>query len=113
MTILYHVTPHATWLNHIRHDGLTLRREKRGRYADSQDHRIYLFEDENTAEDGLENWLLDEYPNIRWFALLEVDVPEAWVHEDPEIAGSLYIEHPVPAEGVRLVRKIDAGPSES
>jgi hypothetical protein len=111
--ILYHVTPHATWLNHIRRDGLTLRKEKRGRFADSQDPRIYLFEDEDTAEDGLENWLLDdEYPNVRWFALLQVDTPDAWVHEDPEIAGSFYVEHPIPIEGIRLVRKIDGGEPE-
>ena len=112
MTILYHVTPHATWLNSIRREGLTLRKEKRGQFADSQDPRIYLFEDEDTAADGLENWLLDEYPKVRWFALLEVDVPEGWVHGDPEIAGSFYIEHPVPRAGVQLVRKIDGGEPE-
>lgn len=112
MTILYHVTPYTTWLKRIRKDGLVPRREKRGMYADSQDPRIYLFADEDTAEDGLENWLLDEYPSVRWFALLEVDVPEDWVHEDPEIAGSFYIEHPVPRAGVRLVRKIDGGEPE-
>ena len=112
MTILYHVTPHATWLNHIRHEGLTLRREKRGRFADSQDPRIYLFENEDTATDGLENWLLDEYPKVRWFALLQVNVPEKWVHEDPEIAGSFYVEHSIPRAGVRLVRKIDGGEPE-
>lgn len=109
---LYHVTPHATWLNKVRHEGLTLRSEKRGVYADGDEPRIYLFEDEATAEDGLENWLLDEYPNVRWFALLEVDVPKGWLHEDPEVAGSYYVEHPIYRESVRLVKKIDGGVPE-
>jgi len=77
-------------------------------YADGKEARIYLFEDENTAEDGLANWLIDEFPKVKWFALLEVDVPDDWVHDDPEIAGSYYIEHPVPVEGLRLVRKMEA-----
>jgi hypothetical protein len=112
MATLYHVTPHATWLKRIRKDGLVPRREGRGMYADSQEPRIYLFKDADTAHDGLVNWLLEERPTVRWFALLEVDVPDDWVMPDPEISGSFYVTEAVPPEGVRLVKKIDGGEPE-
>lgn len=112
MATLYHVTPHTTWLKHIRKDGLVPRRVKRGIFADSQAPRIYLFADADTAHDALENLLLDEYPSVRWFALLEVDVPDDWVMPDPEISGSFYVTDVVPPEGIRLVQKIDAGEPE-
>lgn len=110
--ILYHVTPYATWTDQIRKVGLVPQRERRGQFAENDAGRIYLFEDEATAIDGLTNWLLDEFPDVRWFALLEIDVPRVWLNDDPEIAGSYFIEHPVPPQGVRLVRKIDGGEPE-
>ena len=112
MAIFYHVTDHEAWLKFIRKQGLTPRAEKRGRFADGQEPRIYLFVDEATAEDGLLNWLLDEGPGVRWFALLRVDIPEAELRADPELAGSYYVTQPIPAERLRLVRKIDGGEEE-
>ena len=109
MAIFYHVTAHETWLKFIRKQGLTPRAEKRGRFADGQEPRIYLFEDEATAEDGLMNWLLDECPGVRWFALLRVEVPDDEVREDPELAGAYYVTRPIPADRIQLLRKIDGG----
>jgi hypothetical protein len=110
MTTLYHVTPHATWLKHIRKEGLVPQRQKRGIFADSQEPRIYLFEDFDTAYDGLANWLLDEFPdNIRYFAFLEVMVPDDEVMPDPEIAGSFYVTQAIPPEYIRLAKKVDVG----
>jgi len=112
MAILYHVTPYATWLKHIRREGFVPRTEKRGKFADSNEPRIYFFEDENTAEDGLDNWLVDKFPRVRWFAILEVDVPDSWLTDDPEVSGSFYVTTPIPPQAVRRVRKIDAGDSD-
>jgi hypothetical protein len=106
---LYHVAPYDTWIKQIRKEGLVPQAKKRGLYSDSDEPRVYLFEDADTALDALANWLLDEYDDVRWFALLEVDVPKGWLHEDPEIAGSYYVRHPVHRESVRIVKKIDGG----
>ena len=111
---LYHVTPHETWVKRIRKEGLVPRRGKRGFAARAPgEKRIYLFADRDTAMDALENWLLEEFPNERWFALLEVDVPaRIKVQDDPEIAGSYYVTRVVPPRHVRLVESIDAGKPE-
>ena len=110
MALFYHVTAHDAWSTSIRKSGLVPRAEKRGRFADSAaEPRIYLFADEATAEDGLQNWLIEEFEGVRWFALLRVEVPDDWVRDDPEIAGSYYVTQPIPADRISLARKIDGG----
>jgi hypothetical protein len=103
------MTPYETWLHEIRKRGLVPKTGRRGILADSVEPRIYLFEDEATAHDGLENWLLDEFPDVRWFAMVEVEVPDEWIQADPELAGSFYVTQAVPPAGLRLIRKIDGG----
>jgi len=110
---MYHVTPYSVWLRHIRHEGLIPKKGKRGIYAEEGDEpRIYLFEDPATAEDALMNWMLDEFPATRWFAMLEVWLSRNDVVEDPEIAGAYYITRPVEPMAIQLFEKVDGGEPE-
>lgn len=107
---LYHVTP---WKNirAIKKRGLAARKIRRGVFAqDPEEPRIYLFVDPETAEDGMVNWLLDEHPRVRYFGVIEVELPDdAPVFEDPELAGSVYVVEDIPAELITEIEKVDAG----
>ncbi len=111
MKTLFHVTPWAVWSKSISKVGLKPLVQKRGKYADDpKQGRVYLFEDIATAQDAMVNWLVDEFPDVRWFALLSVSIPESVeIFEDPEIAGSYYVTEGVPKRGIHLVEKVDAG----
>lgn len=114
MRTFYHVTPYDVWSKSISKVGLKPLSKKRGLYADDpKQGRIYLFESKDTAEDAMQNWLVDEFPNVRWFALLRVSVPEsAEIFEDQEIVGSYYVVNGIPKRNIKLVQKIDAGEPE-
>lgn len=110
MTTLYHVTPFEIWSKKIQKSGLVPRKEKRGIHADSNEKRIYFFDDLATVEDAMVNWFLEEFPDVRYFAVIEVRIPiEVDVFEDPEIAGSFYVSERIPAQNLRLIEKVDAG----
>lgn len=110
MTTLYHVTPFEMWSKEIRKSGLLPKKVKRGIYADSDEKRIYFFDDLGTVEDAMVNWLVDEFPDVRYFAVIEAQIPlDVDVIEDPEIAGSFYVTGWIPARNLRLVEKVDAG----
>ena len=112
MALVYHVTPWSTWTKKIKKEGLLPRSVERGMYADSNIDRVYFFVDRDTVDDAMDNWLVDKFPTIRWFAVLEVEVPDQLLKDDPEIAGSMYVDEPIPAKAVRRVEKVDAGEPE-
>lgn len=109
MAFVYHVTPWSVWTKKIRKEGFAPRSGERGMYADSDAARTYFFVDRDTAEDGLQNWMIEKFTNVRWFAVLEVDVPDDLLKDDPEVAGSMYVDQPIPSAAVRRVEKVDAG----
>lgn len=111
----YHVTPYDVWKNQVSKEGLIPRVEKRGIHADDPfQKRIYLFENPDTADDALDNWIVDWYPTVRWFAVLEIAIPPSIreVHDDPELAGSYFVTGRIPPEYIRLLQKVDAGEPE-
>ncbi|MGH6628300.1 MAG: hypothetical protein ACREB3_01050 [Burkholderiales bacterium] len=84
---------------------------KRGIFAQNKDEpRIYFFEDRDTVDDAMLNWLVEEFPDVRYFGVVEVDLPaEAPIVQDPELAGAVYISGRVPKEFITKIEKIDAG----
>lgn len=108
--IFYHVTPFSR-LSKIKTEGLSLRSETRGVYSDSlEEKRIYLFDSKETAEDAMVNWLCDKFSTVRYFALLQVELPDhVKVYSDPEIGGSYFVRDAIPGEFITFISKIDAG----
>lgn len=113
MPKLYHVTPYKNWRK-IKTAGLLPKRGKRGMYVDDPNEpRIYLFESPETADDAMTNWLVDWYPEDRYFAIIEVTLPlVAQVYEDPELAGSYYVTKMILPKQMKLFKKQDAGEPE-
>ena len=113
MPTLYHVTPYKNWKKVKKH-GLLPRAGRRGFAADDPDEpRIYLFESPETADDAMTNWLVDEYPEDRFFALIQVEVyGTSRIYDDPEVAGSYFVLTPLAPGQLKLYSKVDAGEPE-
>ena len=104
---MYHVTP-VSRLRSILRKGLVPAMESRGIYADSSEKRSYLFEDPDTAEDGLVNWMWERSPRVRTWAILEVQLPNSIEpHDDPEVAGSWYVRKTIPPDRISVLKKIE------
>lgn len=109
-TILYHVAPLEIWSGSIKKSGLLPKKKKRGIYASGDEDRIYFFEDPVTAEDAMMNWFVEEFPGVRYFALIEAEIPEdVEIFEDPEIAGAYFVTERIPARNLSLAEQVDAG----
>lgn len=114
MPTLYHVTPYKNWKK-IKVDGLTPKTGQRGIGAvgDPGEPRIYLFEDPDTADDALTNWLEEKFSKDRFFAMIEVEVyGTSRIYDDEELAGAYYVRTPLLPEQLRLYSKVDAGEPE-
>src|SRR5208282_6194720 len=68
----YHVTPTAN-VPRIMSEGLIPQRGPRSKRM--ADHGIFLFEDMETMEDALSNWLGDEFEEDEPLTLLGVELP--------------------------------------
>lgn len=111
--VMFHVTPWSNWKS-IKRQGLVPQTGERGIYGDSDEPRIYLFADLPTLEDAMTNWFLDKFEETRWFAILQVRVPDNLeLFDDPEIAGSFYVREVIPPQNITLIRKNDAGLDET
>lgn len=109
---MIHVMPSRNEANTLRH-GLTPSTMSRGLEDISyKGDAIYLFEDYDTMEDGLVNWMLEreEFEADQFFTVFEVVIPEGVeVHDDPEIAGSYYVTDPIPPDNIEKVERLDVG----
>lgn len=114
--MMFHVTPWSNWKS-IKKQGLVPQLGERGLYADDDagsEPRTYLFEDLLTLNDAMANWFLEKFDDVRWFAILKVQIPETMeLFDDPEIAGSFYVTEPIPTQNIILIKKEDAGMEES
>lgn len=110
---LFHLTPWRLWRK-IKVQGLIPQQGVRGLYADDSDAaRIYLFESLGTLEDAMMNWFMEKFENDRYFAVIQVIVPgDVEIFDDPEIAGSFYVEAPIPVSNIKLLQKVDGGAPE-
>ncbi len=70
----YHVTPTRN-LFRIMREGLAPRIGPRSRRLGEAVAAVYLFEDADSLQDALDNWLGDEFAEDAMLALLRVEVP--------------------------------------
>lgn len=103
---LYHVTSEKR-LTKILRDGLIPRREKRGQGFEDTPKGVYLFKSLAEAEDGVMNWLSDEFPEEEVLVLLEVQMPEgATLSDDPELTRSCVVCYdPIPPENIQIISR--------
>jgi hypothetical protein len=104
---VYHIAP-GSKSEIIQLTGLQPKAFKRGFYAGDREPAIYFFEDLATAEDGVVNWLADEWPpSETTAAVFEVEIPNDQLEPDPEIAGSYRSKLAVEPNRLRLVNTWD------
>lgn len=103
---VWHVTP-ATCAAKILQDGLEPRTGPRSRNARESRKAIYVFPDGLSLNDGLSNWLADEFPDHVTLSVLELRIPESWF-EPGVLRWEAVIRREAPPERIRiLVSDID------
>lgn len=98
---VYHVTPKRN-IPKIMRDGLQPRRGARSRKAGETAPAIYVFPDWLSLEDGVTNWLGDEFDETAVLSVLELTVPTAWLTQDA-VRWEATISYAVPPERIRVV----------
>lgn len=102
-TIFYHVTPVRN-LPKIMQQGLIPRIGARARLLKEPVKAIYLFHSQEEAEDGVANWLGDEFGESTRLALLAVRVPA----DAARAEGAGYetvLTEPVPPDRITIITK--------
>jgi hypothetical protein len=103
--IVYHVTEQKN-VPSIMMNGLIPKRGKRSRAAGEKKELIYVFPDMLSMEDGVLNWLGDEF--VYRTSLLELNVPDEWLVSDV-IRWEATIDRIVPASCIKvLIDDMDA-----
>lgn len=105
MATVYHVTERKN-VPAIMRDGLIPKRGPRSRSAGERKKRIYVFPDMLSMEDGMSNWLADEFTHRT--SLLELTVPDEWLVQDV-VRWEATIDRIVPVSHIKvLVDDMDA-----
>lgn len=98
--IAYHVTL-AKNLSKIGKFGLQLKTGKRSQRL-SEEPSIFLFPTIDDAEDGVSNWLGDEFPDDEPLALLEVIIPQNAIVVS-EVDWEIQVKTPIPPENIKII----------
>ena len=103
--IVYHVTEKRTVPKILKH-GLVPKIGPRSKAAKEKTPKIYAFPDLLSMEDGVVNWLGDEF--IHRTSLLELSIPKDWVTED-SVRWEVTIDRIIPANMIKvLIDDMDA-----
>ncbi len=105
LVTVYHVTEKRNVKN-ILTKGLVPKIGPRSKSAKEKEPKIYAFPDMTSMEDGVTNWLGDEF--IHRTSLLELSIPQEWLtHHD--IRWEVTINRIVPPQHIKvLIDDMDA-----
>lgn len=98
---VYHVTTKRA-ASRIMRDGLQPKTGPRARSARERAPAIYVFPDWLSLEDGLTNWLSDQFDETTPLSVLELKVPRDWLVQD-EVRWEARILQAVPPERIRVI----------
>jgi hypothetical protein len=99
MATVYHVTERHNVPTILR-DGLIPKIGPRSKRAKEKTPRIYVFPDMTSMEDGVCNWLGDEF--TKRTSLLEINVPDEWLTHDA-VRWEATICQPVPPSCIKVI----------
>ncbi len=98
---VYHVTPKRN-VPRIMRDGLQPRIGPRSKKGREKIASIYVFPDWLSCEDGMSNWLIDEFDETTPLSVLELTIPTSWLHRD-QLQWEAEIRQVVPPDHIRVV----------
>ena len=100
--ILYHLTP-ARNIPALGRQGLIPRHGVRAKRFGEPRPAIYCFASMDDLDEGLVNWLADEFPETTRLALLEIDLPDTLAWE--RVAFEIQVFDPIPPAAIRIVSR--------